>query len=448
MVPDVPSLSRRQFLGGLAGGVGLAGAGTAVIGSAAPTVLPDVVTDWWVAHAATPPSARSLWQPTVTEAHAREAVDLLADTTEESTDRWERIDSDRMGTHGAGGWLETARDELESGNYHAALSDATYGLQFAGESLGEARSKLDKADLGANAERAMALLDRVDAVVADIEGRPVSDPQRDLAWYTHIESELQRARMLADWHGLDAVRQEGADTVSSGDIADVETIVRDLLLAEIAVENAERYRTRLFEKLRDEMTNYVPHLRNTADELRNSLEGIPSSEEVRSRYLGDNPESYGPYEFAHARLARWCFPGSGPDPFRTAVDETFHVLSILGLAKGLGQWRAHESVVETMVIGPDDDGLDSGHVLAEKRRAQSTFESVVGPDPAPFFTVLVDRAIEDIRVADIDRDWDGNWKPWNERIQAYLYALLGRTKLDVYPDIYDDVLAVDGSNRL
>ena len=443
MVPDIFSLTRRQLLGGLAGGAGLAGAGTFTLGVTAPTALPDIVTDWWVSVTATPPSASDLWRPTVTESHASEAVTLLAETVTKNSESWAEIDSEPSRAHVGGGWLEAAREALSNENYAEALFDATYGLQIAGSTLGRARSIRETIDLQASAERGATLLDRVDAVIAEIEDYPVSEPQRDLAWYARIEGELQRARRLADWHGMDAVLEAGEETVTSGDRADGDRIVENLLLAEIAVMNAERYQTLLFEKLDSAPTANAERLRTSAGALRDALDGMPSQDAVRSRYLDDDLDSYGPYEFAHSRLASWCFSYSGPDPFRTTVDETFRVLTVLGLARGLGRWRAHEAVVEEMVIDPDDEGLDSGHVLAEKRRAQSTFESVVGSNPPPLFTVLVERAIEDIRVADIDRDWDGDWKPWQERVQAYLYALLGRRKLDVYADIYDEYLLVE-----
>lgn len=91
-------------------------------------------------------------------------------------------------------------------------------------------------------------------------------------------------------------------------------------------------------------------------------------------------------------------------------------------------------------VTPDDETVDPGHALDEKRRAKSTYEEVVGSDPTPFLTVLSERALADIRVAEIRRSsWndDEHWEPWNERVQADLYALLGRARLREYPAVYD-----------
>lgn len=215
MVPDRFALSRRQLLGGLAGGVGLGGAGTVATAVTRPTALPDPLADVAVTNYPTPPAASSLWQPTVTEEHAREAVTLLAETDDRARSLWAATELDDRCLTGAGGWLETARSSLENGNYHDALSDATYGMQFAGEDLGKAREELGREDLGELAARSRELFERIDAVVDAIDSYPVREPERDLAWYVHAELELQRGRHLADWHGLEAIRNAGDDDPES-----------------------------------------------------------------------------------------------------------------------------------------------------------------------------------------------------------------------------------------
>ncbi|WP_245742031.1 hypothetical protein [Natrinema salaciae] len=134
----------------------------------------------------------------MTADHAREAVALLAETEAEAIARWEEIDRDESRPRGSGGWLESADASLADGDYREALFDATYGIRFAGEDLGRARAELGEADLADLADRAVALLDRIDAVVGAIGSYPVREPERDLAWYSHIELELQRGRTLAD----------------------------------------------------------------------------------------------------------------------------------------------------------------------------------------------------------------------------------------------------------
>ncbi|WP_323173960.1 hypothetical protein [Natrialba sp. PRR66] len=477
MVPDISSLSRRQLLVGLAGSAELGGLVVGATGATLPTALPDRVTDWATTVYPTPPPADSLWQPTVTEAHARSAVTLLAETEDESRNRWAELDRERTHGSGSGGWRSNAEAALENGDYADALSDASYGMQFAGQALGEARAELGDANLKELADRAVALFDRIDAVVADIESYPVADPERDLAWYVHIERELRRGRSFADWSGLETVRDdaveadtktdtgsdeddESAEEAAQSDTAEREdgmtdseaepdrtdsgpetigTITSGLLRAEIAVESAERYRDLLWETV-DEANGYVDHLQRVADELQTDLESIPTRDEALSS-LDDDTSSHGPYGFAHERLVRWG-DWDAPSP-RETIDDDFLLLQVLEATRALADWRAYDDAVAELEISAGDNDFDSGHVLAEQRRARSVYRTVVGGQ-APFMIVLAKPAISDIRTADVDRDsWqDGSWEPWNERVQSYLSALVGRARLREYPDLYDRL--VDG----
>ncbi|ELY95846.1 hypothetical protein [Natrialba taiwanensis] len=478
MVPNISSLSRRQLLVGLAGSAELGVLVVGATGATLPTALPDRITDWATTTYPTPPPASSLWQPTVTEAHARTAVALLAETEDESRDRWAELDRERAHGPGSGGWRSNAEEALENGDYAGALFDASYGMQFAGQALGEARAELGDADLDDLADRAVALFDRIDAVVADIESYPVADPERDLAWYVHIERELRRGHRLADWDALETVHDDaakaGAKTDTGSDGADesaeeasqsdtteredgttdseaepdrtdtdpetIGTITSGLLRGEIAVKSAERYRDLLWETV-DGADGYADHLQRIADELQTDLESIPTRDEVLSS-MDDDTGSYGPYEFAHYRLARWG-DWDGPSPWET-VDDDFLLLQVLEATRALADWRAYDDAVDELEIDADDGGFDSGHVLDEQRRARSTYRTVVGGTQTPVMVVLAKPAIGDIRTADVDRDsWqDGSWEPWNERVQSDLSALVGRARLREYPALYDRL--VDG----
>ncbi|SDR42550.1 hypothetical protein [Natronobacterium texcoconense] len=436
MVPDPSSISRRQLLGGLAGGATLGSGALVATGVTRPTALPNVLTDWATNYYPTPPAPSSLWQPTVTEAHAREAVELLAETEDEALERWDDIeDDDGRFVTGSGGWLSSAEESLEDGEYEDALSRARYGMRFAGEDLGRVRAEHGEEDLEALAGRADALLERVDTVVDDIEGRPVADPERDLAWYVHVESELQRGRHLAQFRGLEEIHDDDSDPPNY-DSRNIGEITSELLRAEIAVETGEQYRDRLWELFDSTEAPYDDHLRGLLEEFGTELEPMPTRDEVEDEYIGD-PEEYGPYEFAHSRLAQWCFPTSFSPPWRRDIDEEFLVLEVLALARGLVDWRAHEYAVAQLEVEPDDEAFDPGHILAEKRRGKSTYDDVIGSDPAPFMVVLSEEGIGNLRIADVRRDsWDDRWRPWNERIQAYLNALLGRARLQEYPAPY------------
>ncbi|ELZ01180.1 hypothetical protein C482_08276 [Natrialba chahannaoensis JCM 10990] len=483
MVPNPPSLTRRQLLAGAAGGVGLTGSAVVALGATRPTALPNSLVDVATNYYPKPPASSELWQPTVTEAHARMAVELLAETEAESLERWDEIDADDRRMRSSGGWLGTAEDSLADGEYNEALSNALYGMQFAGEHLGEAQAKQDAVTLEELAGRAFELLDRIDAVIADISGYPVLDPERDLAWYTQIESELQVGRGRAGWSDLEAFEesagegddgdegQDGGDgedddtsdsdgtdntandtrpDIDDYDPRDVGDITAGLLQAEIHVETAERYRDRLWDDVgvdggdAAEARPHADHLETVRDEVTNELESMPSRDEVQPSYIDDDGERYGPYEFAHDRLARWVFPAGMSVPWRRSVDDDFLLLQVLGLSRGLADWRAHEFAVENLVIEPDDDDFDPGHLLDEQRRARSTYESTIEANQTPFLVVLSEQGIGDLRVTDVSRsswegyeDEEGAWTPWNERVQNYLHALLGRARLREYPDRYD-----------
>jgi hypothetical protein len=445
MVPDATSTSRRRFLGSLAGLAGLAGSATMIVGATEPTALPDPVTDWATKEYPTPPEVNSLWRPTVTEEHARTVVSLLDEVTSEGNRLWKRVGNDPDHHHtGAGGWLDTAREELGNGQYHEALFDATYGMQFAAEDLGYARGKLGDENLQRLAARGADVLDRVETLTADLRPHPVVDPGRDLAWYFEIESELLSARHHVERYDvtdLETDADDGADTTGPTDDPDeIGTITAGLMNARIAIENAERWDGHLTDKLDGPTTPYEEHLLDVAGAFRDEVETLPTQEGIESKYVDDEDGPYGPYEFARAHLADWCLPNSFPSPWGADVDDTVPVLEAVGYGTGVARGRAHEFAVEHLVVDPVDDGFDSGHALAEKRRARRAYRSTVGSDPPAFLTRLVGRAVEDLQVAKVG--FAGSYRDamWKERLEAYLYALVGRAKLRAFPAVYRTIV--------
>ncbi|MFC4408350.1 hypothetical protein [Haloarchaeobius iranensis] len=439
MVPDLPSLSRRRLLGSVAGLATLGAGTTAAVGVTEPTALPDRLTDAATRHYPTPPEVTAHWRPTVTEDHAGFAVELLARTVEQSEPRWERLDRDRPFT-GAGGWLEDARQDLRSGKTHDALWKATYGLQFAGEYLGEARWALGEVTLDELAERGEALRDRVDAVVATLDPYRVSDPATDLAWYLQIEQEALRADQRTEWWAADedgSADERNPDDVEATGVGEA---TAKLLQAEVNVESAERFQRHLADRLGSDARPHAGALQSARAEFQLALSEVPSEDEVLARFgLGDG-EQTGPYALSHRRLADWCFPTAAPAPWTTAVDEELRVATVVALSQGVARVRAHRFAVDELVVDEGDSGFDSGHVLAEKRRARSVYRSVVGADPPPLLTRQAGRAVEDLQVATVDEDAGSDWEIWRARLQAYLYALVGRAKLREYPAVYRTVV--------
>ena len=435
MVPE-PSLGRRRLLAGVAGLAGLGTAGTVAVGATEPTALPDVLTDEATKHYPTPPEVTELWRPTVTEAHARGAVDLLAETVEAAEPLWERIETDRHFT-GAGGWLESAREELEAENYHEALFYATGGAQFAGEALGYARAKLDEADLQRLAERSYALLDRGRAVAQDLKPYPAADPGRDLGWYYGIEKQLVLARLDFAWDGMEAARDGEELDGATYDARAVGEITAGLLQGRIRVHNAEQYRDRHADLLDDPERDYQGHLDRVSTAFRNAVEELPSRESLFEEHIAD-VEEFGPYEFARAHLARWCYDATYWDSW--ADDEPLLAYRAAERSRMVAQRRAHDVAVRNLAVDPDDEGFDSGHALAEKRRARAAYQEVVGDDPPALLTRQVRRAVEDLQVAKVG--FAGSYRDtlWKERLEAYLYALVGRAKLREYPGVYEEIV--------
>lgn len=442
MVPD--SLGRRGLLVGLGG---LAAGGTVAVGATEPTALPDLLTDEATKHYPTPPEVNSLWRPTVTEAHATEAIDRLAETVSRGETLWSRVDTDDHFI-GAGGWLENAREAHRKGNYYDALFHAVGGLRYAGEDLGFARAKLGRpeADLRRLAEREADLRERAQAVADALDPYPAVEPGRDLAWYYRIERELVYARFKASnglAAALDGVGDENGPDADEFDPEDVGTVTANLLQADGRLRNAERFRDRLTAKLdgAGSVTRYAEHLGAVAERFRDDIREFPTRSEVRATFVDEDDGPYDPYEYARSRIARWCFDSN----YRFGMDESEGLLAYRTVerSRGLAQRRSHDVAVARLVVEEGDTGFDSGHALAEKRRARATYRSVVGSEPPPLLTRQVRRAVEDLQVANVG--FAGNYQRpiWRERLKAYLYALVGRAKLEQYPEVYEAVVDAD-----
>ncbi|MEZ3164310.1 hypothetical protein ABNG03_14225 [Halorubrum sp. RMP-47] len=130
-------------------------------------------------------------------------------------------------------------------------------------------------------------------------------------------------------------------------------------------------------------------------------------------------------------------------PWRTPIDADLLTLRVVGLSIGLARRRAHAIAVDRLVVDPDDEGFDSGYALAAKRRAQATYRSVVGSDPSPLLITQIGRAVEDLQVAEGGFGGGRDEPMWRERLEAYLYALIGGAKLEAYPAVRDAIIDPD-----
>lgn len=436
-LPDPSELSRRRVLAGLGALGALATGGSVVVGATEPTALPDVVTDEATKHYPTPPEVASIWQPTVTEDHARTVVEKLAAIVDRGERRWDEADPDEHFT-GAGGWLGSARESLDGGEYNEALFEATYGLQFAAEALGRARYLLDEHDLEALGERVLEARDRAETVANALAPYRADDPGTDLAWYLAIEQELLQASHELRWDDADAAAN--GEREGPLDERDYASLTGAAALAEVNVLNAERYWQHLQNRLGPDAAAYGDHLQRVADDFRSTLESKPTRDDARARYGLDGVDDVDPYVFAHSRLIRWCFDAATPAFWQTDVDANLRVVTALGFGSGIVGWRAHDTATDELVVDETTTTFDSGHTLAEKRRARNTYQTALGDDPDPLLAHQAGRAIEDLQVAVVGFGDNYRRPLWKERLEAYLYALVGRSKLHHHPDVYQRIV--------
>ncbi|MFC6786353.1 hypothetical protein ACFQFH_10745 [Halobaculum halobium] len=423
MVPDLPSPSRRGFIAGA--GLALVGA-TAAVGATKPTALPDPLTD----HASKylPDPTDHQWRPPVREAHARDAVERLASEVERGRDLWDDLDTDERFT-GDGGWLEDAREYLQAGRYREATVYATGGMQFAAEDVGFALAELDRpeADPERLAERGEALRDRATRLGEEISDYRVVEPGRDLGWYHEIERRIRLVRLDAHERDPNREREYDADEIGSIRAGNRQAAQR--------VRDAEHYREQL-DKLvgDDEGEPWADRVERLDARYREAIAEFPSRDDVRESVEAiEDEHGPGPYYTARWKLSMWCYDG---DYYVAEWDEGLSLVNAVAAAQALVQRRAHDRAVDALVIDPEDDGFDSGHVVGEKRAAMKRFRRVVGDDPAPLLAVLTARAGEDIDVAEVGFAGSYERPIWRDRVDAYCYALIARMKLKEYPQVY------------
>ncbi|MFC7135510.1 hypothetical protein [Halobaculum litoreum] len=425
--PDPPTVGRRALLAGA--GAALVAA-TGVVGAVQPTALPDTLTDQASKYLPEPTDHR--WHPPVSEAHARDTVGELAKEVERGRELWAELDTDeRFG--GAGGWLESAREELRAGNYHEATFYATGGMQFAAEDVGIALARLGRpaADPDRLAERGEAIRDRADDLVADIGDYPVVDAGRDLGWYHDIERWVVIVRLDAHERDPDSDREYDEPD-------DVGALHAGNRQAELRLATAEHYREQLRDRIGDGGEPTVDRIARLNDRFRDGIEEYPDSVEIRERLEAVREEhGDGPYTLARRKLATWCFDN---DHVVTDWKSDLTLVQTVEAAQMLTNRRAHDRALEALVVDPADDGFDSGHVVREKRAAMREFRRVVGNDPAPLLSILTERAGEDIDVAEVGFAGSYERPLWRDRVEAYCYALIGRTKLQAYPRVYERVV--------
>jgi hypothetical protein len=434
MVSERP-LSRRHLLTGVGGAV------AALLGTGlyAPEWLPDALTDRAVEYVPEPPSRP--WRPPVTDDHAGEAVDALADTVDRAKRLREGVDADSVSEEVAfhldgdpsGGWLESAREAED--DYHR-LFYATYGLQFAGEAVGYALVARGESDPEALVERGRRLRQESNAVGNSIREYRVSDPGRDLAFLAWVERELVFARLNSHRAGIDVGEPASAAEFSEHGVA---STWGTHLQARQHLRNARRYRSAYRDRRAHHASPFGEELGDAVDALTAALDEFPRREEVRESL----PDRRGRSPLAAARweLLGLCYD----DDFRIDARKRSDLLAYrtLRLARALVARRAHDFVLEELDLTASDTDFDSGVALREKRRATRTFRRVREEHDSPFAGLVVEEAANRIRAGDVAVDGGSEAAPaWQRRVEAAVYYLVGRGSVEHLPPVLSTV--VDG----
>lgn len=447
MVPDV-SLTRRTLLTGSGAALG----GLLGIGFLAPTWLPDPVTDALLHVSPEPPG--HVWRPEISAAHADEAVTHLEATVDRANALRERVDVDSLpddlafhlaDSDPSGGWLESAREETDP---RERLFAATYGMQYAGETIGYAKVALDTVDAQALVDRGRRLLETATDVHRSLGAYPVSEPTRDLAFLYFVERELAFARLDSSRLGAEDGDAPSSDEYSAHDIA---TAWGSHVQAEQRLRTARYYRGLYRETLGNDSEPAAGALRDALSTLTNAIEAFPSREDMRTRIDDDlGLTQRTPYGAARWELFTLCYDND----FRFGFDEEGYrpghtVQQVVEVALGLLARRAHEFALSNLGVSPDDTGYDSGRAFREKRRAVRMFRSVRNEQGSPFAGILAQEASDWIRAGDIGvgpgGGHDGGRPAWQARVEATTYYLVGTGELRELGDVLGVIL--DGFTR-
>ncbi|POG56371.1 hypothetical protein [Haloferax marisrubri] len=438
---DEPSsLSRRQLLG-LVGGAGAVGS----IGWFRPTWLPDPITDWLTTLYPNPPA--HVWRPTVSDAHADEAVARLERTVERAQTLKPRVDTDSVPRElefsfnhrdPSGGWLESAQSASDP---HKRVQYALMGMSFAGEAVGAATYLLDEADPERLAERGGSIRSSAGAVLDSVGDYAVSDPSRDLAYLYFVERELAFARFNSRYRE----RFAGETTTASDDftasaVADAHA---SYLQAEQRLANARYYRDRYRDGLGDETRSYADVLDSALTTLTESIATFPTASEMRDR-LSDEYDSarQTPYGAARWELLTICFDSDyrlnyGPDGHRHGHT----VQQVVEAAIALLGRRGHEFALDELGVSPGETGYDSGRTFRAKRSAVRRFRSVRDTYDSPFAGVLAQEAANLIYSGEVGIELaDGTFPMWRNRVDATTYYLVGEGEMRELDEVYGTVI--------
>lgn len=438
MAPEVPLTRRSLLASGVCAGAGLVG-----VGQFHPTWLPDFLTDWWLERSPEPPA--TVWEPTVSEAHADAAVTRLADTVERAIELQQRIDVDDLpqglrfhldSSDPSGGWLGTAREESDPAE---RLWDATYGMQFAGETVGYGEFVLDEVDTTAIVERGDRLHEDIASVRTSLDGYPVSDPATDLASLFFVELELAIAHLAS--RGYRRFAEDDAEDYSDSDVADV---YGGHLTATQYLADAEHYRGLYRDGLGDSTRSYAAALDAAVEELTGALEPFPTRDEVETRLVDERGlRQDTPYGAARLELYWTCFDYDHVAGFDAGGYREGHTVQrVVELAWALLDRRAHEFAVSELDVSPEATDYDSGRALQAKRRATRRFESWRADHDSPFAGVLAQRAADIIRAGDVSVSvgGDDDRPAWQDRVEATTYFLVGLGYLHELDDVLDVVV--------
>ncbi|PSP54956.1 transcriptional initiation protein Tat [Halobacteriales archaeon QS_1_67_19] len=442
----VPDLTRRKLLAGSSAVVGTGLIGTGLL---APEWLPDRATDHLLDVYSDPPAR--VWWPEIVDAHADDAVEHLEAAVERANDLKERIDVDalpddlafELDRDPSGGRLESAKSEPDPWE---RLFSATYGLQFAGETIGYAKVALDEGDPEMLVERGARIRSEAETVRDSLRDYPVSEPRRDLDFLYAVERELGLARLHSYSSGTYTGGVADADEYTDRTVA---STWGAHLQAQQRLRNARYYRDLYRERLSPDPRPYADALDGAVARLADAIEAFPTRPELRTE-IGDDLDLTRETPYGAARWELWtlCYDndfraGYGPDGYQSGHT----VQRVVELARALLARRAHEFALSELDVSPDDADYDSGRAFRAKRRAVRTFRSVRDEFGSPFAGLVAQSAADRIRAGDVGIGSTGrrdDRPAWADRVEAATYYLVATGQLR---DLGDVLGAIFGGSQ-
>lgn len=418
----VPEVTRRRVLAGST----VCGVGAGV-GLAPKTWYPDWVVDRMIGYRSLPDTDT---QPAAPTGLLTEGLERLEPYLDRAEDRWDDIDAESDELPDAA-WdgrmhLESGRDGYERLQGADADREAISTLKRiygdVGYAIGAARVVDDDADPEALVERG----ERLRSEIADVDAQVVyrGNPVADAVIPYWIERTLSFARYDTHrngiWTGGVAPSNEYTDH-------DVPRTWQGHLEAEGRLLDA-RYTARAFADRVDGEESFESGLESLTERFTDEVDRTRQDPEDWKAAI--EPFSEGPYR--HARVRLWEFTHGDLDqvPFQEGRD----VFRAIRHARNVLRIRAYSDAVAQLAF-EEGEAPDPALCYRAEKRAAKRARSLTDEYDTPLFRLLVDDAVQLLRVGDVGLTRSGQAD--RQRADTYAYYLAGDAQLRHAPDVYE-----------